>query len=173
MAKAKVVTPDNLGNTFKKDESSQKYQVNVDNSTITVNDQGQLVSNSTSKVDEVVWTGNISTNESPKSITLSKSCLGKTLTFFLVESSSTNLTDSDAQVYIVSFIIPEKIKETGGIFSHIFYLNRYQAPQTRIFYPHQILVLFKTLSISVPAADGTIISIDGTTDYICKQITMS
>lgn len=43
MSQLKVITPDNLGNTINKDESTKKWEVNVDNSTITVNEQGQLV----------------------------------------------------------------------------------------------------------------------------------
>lgn len=168
MAKAKVVTPDNLGNTFKKDESSQKFQVNVDNSTITVNDQGQLVSNSSSGTEEVVWTGNVN---SWTETTLSKSCIGKTLSFFLVESSSTNLTDSAASVYIVSFIIPEKVKETGGIFSHIFIFDKDNAPTSQRFNPYQLVNLFKILNVSVKR-DGITITISPD-EYVCKQITMS
>lgn len=43
MAKINVVTPTNIGKTIKKDEATKKFEVNVDNSTITVNPQGQLV----------------------------------------------------------------------------------------------------------------------------------
>ena len=43
MPKMKVIIPDNLGKTIKKDEATKKWEVNVDNSTITVNEQGQLI----------------------------------------------------------------------------------------------------------------------------------
>lgn len=43
MSKIKVIIPDNLGETIKKDEATKKWEVNVDNSTITVNEQGQLI----------------------------------------------------------------------------------------------------------------------------------
>ena len=43
MSKMNVIIPDNLGKTIKKDEATKKWEVNVDNSTITVNEQGQLV----------------------------------------------------------------------------------------------------------------------------------
>lgn len=45
MEKINVVTPTNLGKTIKKDTASKKFEVNVDNTTITVNEQGQLVAN--------------------------------------------------------------------------------------------------------------------------------
>ena len=45
MAKINVVTPTNLGKTIKKDEATKKFEVNVDNTTVTVNAQGQLVAN--------------------------------------------------------------------------------------------------------------------------------
>lgn len=43
MSKMNVIIPDNLGKTIKKDESTKKWDVNVDNSTITVNEKVQLV----------------------------------------------------------------------------------------------------------------------------------
>ena len=43
MSKMKVIIPDSLGKTIKKDEATKKWEVNVDNSTITVNEKGQLV----------------------------------------------------------------------------------------------------------------------------------
>ena len=43
MSKINVIIPDNLGKTIKKDEATKKWEVNVDNSTITVNEQGQLI----------------------------------------------------------------------------------------------------------------------------------
>lgn len=48
MAKINVVTPTNIGKTIKKNEATKKFEVNVDNSTITVNSQGQLVANAQS-----------------------------------------------------------------------------------------------------------------------------
>lgn len=49
MAKINVVTPTNLGNSFRKDTASKKFEVNVDGSTIKVNEQGQLVAKKLSK----------------------------------------------------------------------------------------------------------------------------
>lgn len=174
MAKAKVVTPDNLGNTFKKDESNQKYQVNIDNSTITVNEQGQLVSNSASSTDEVVWTGNVNSNQT---IALSKSCLGKTLSFFLVKSSSTNLTDPNATVYIASIYIPTTVSVTGGTFEYIFHKQDYDTigyiHEIRSVMPHlyKLANAAKNLIVT-PTKDGLSINIS-TNEYVCKQITMS
>ena len=43
MAKINVITPNNLGKGIKHNPETKKWEVNVDNSTITVNPQGQLV----------------------------------------------------------------------------------------------------------------------------------
>lgn len=43
MSKMNVIIPENLGKTIKIDKATKKWEVNVDNSTITVNEQGQLV----------------------------------------------------------------------------------------------------------------------------------
>ena len=43
MSNMNVIIPENLGKTIKIDKATKKREVNVDNSTITVNEQGQLV----------------------------------------------------------------------------------------------------------------------------------
>lgn len=48
MAKINVITPNNLGKGIKLNPQSKKWEVNVDNSTITVNPQGQLVAQGSS-----------------------------------------------------------------------------------------------------------------------------
>lgn len=48
MAKINVITPNNLGKGIKLNPASKKWEVNVDNSTITVNPQGQLVAQGSS-----------------------------------------------------------------------------------------------------------------------------
>lgn len=51
MAKINVITPNNLGKGIKHNPTSKKWEVNVDNSTITVNPQGQLVAQGSSGLD--------------------------------------------------------------------------------------------------------------------------
>lgn len=51
MAKINVITPNNLGKGIKHNPQSKKWEVNVDNSTITVNPQGQLVAQSSGGLD--------------------------------------------------------------------------------------------------------------------------
>lgn len=46
-----VIIPNNLGKTIKEDVSTNKWEVNVDNSTITVNEQGQLVAHGSGGLD--------------------------------------------------------------------------------------------------------------------------
>nr|DAT04367.1 MAG TPA: hypothetical protein [Caudoviricetes sp.] len=48
MAKINVITPNNLGKGITHNPQSKKWEVNVDNSTITVNSQGQLVAQGSS-----------------------------------------------------------------------------------------------------------------------------
>lgn len=57
MAKINVVTPTNLGKSFRKDIASKKFEVNVDNSTIKVNEQGQLVVKSVDK--DIITAGDL------------------------------------------------------------------------------------------------------------------
>lgn len=51
MAKINVITPNNLGKGIKHNPQSKKWEVNVDNSTITVNPQGQLVAQGSGGLD--------------------------------------------------------------------------------------------------------------------------
>ena len=51
MSKMNVIIPNNLGKTIKEDVSTNKWEVNVDNSTITVNEQGQLVAHGSGGLD--------------------------------------------------------------------------------------------------------------------------
>lgn len=51
MAKINVITPNNLGKGITHNPQSKKWEVNVDNSTITVNPQGQLVAQGSSGLD--------------------------------------------------------------------------------------------------------------------------
>ena len=51
MAKINVITPNNLGKGIKHNPETKKWEVNVDNSTITVNPQGQLVAQGSGGLD--------------------------------------------------------------------------------------------------------------------------
>ena len=51
MAKINVITPNNLGKGITHNPQSKKWEVNVDNSTITVNPQGQLVAQGSGGLD--------------------------------------------------------------------------------------------------------------------------
>lgn len=51
MAKINVITPNNLGKGITHNPQSKKWEVNVDNSTITVNSQGQLVAQGSGGLD--------------------------------------------------------------------------------------------------------------------------
>ena len=109
MAKINVVTPNNLGNTIKKDTASKKFEVNVDNSTITVNEQGQLVATGSAgdfRADNVVWEGSIDLN-SAQEITLSHDCRGKILHLFVV-SDDGSINDEDNFIGVVSIPVPAK-----------------------------------------------------------------
>ena len=109
MAKINVVTPTNLGKTIKKDEATKKFEVNVDNSTITVNEQGQLVAtvSNTATNDSTVWEGNVNLSNDTQ-LTLRKDCRGKTLHFFLMERENDNINNVNSEVLVMSMVIPEK-----------------------------------------------------------------
>ena len=109
MAKINVVTPNNLGNTIKKDNASKKFEVNVDNSTITVNEQGQLVATGSaggSRADGVVWEGSINL-KTTQEITLSHDCRGKILHFFLMLNDD-SINDESSLVEVISIPVPAK-----------------------------------------------------------------
>lgn len=121
MAKINVVTPNNLGNTIKKDNASKKFEVNVDNSTITVNEQGQLVANGTKpQGDSVVWEGSINL-ETVQEITLSHDCRGKILHLFVTLGGG-SINDEDSFVGVVSIPVPAKAFSAPAIvLLHSFY----------------------------------------------------
>lgn len=155
MAKINVVTPTNLGNSFRKDAASKKFEVNVDNSTIRVNEQGQLVAAGSS--ERTVWEGNVR-GSTRLTITLPESCAGKTLHFFLMPAEADRLNDPSKYALVASIPIPAKafdLEHDSRFGQPIYGVNT------------------GVLILRVKKGDGTQFVLEGTSNYFCKLITMS
>ena len=178
MAKINVVTPNNLGNTIKKDNASKKFEVNVDNSTITVNEQGQLVATGSageSRADGVVWEGSINL-ETVQEITLSHDCRGKILHLFITLGDG-SINDEDNIVGVISIPVPAKaFRAPATVILYSFYgiNNAYKA---LVIKPIKDSNGYKIMvgTRQALSTDGSDAGNDGDTKnaLICQLITMS
>lgn len=179
MAKINVVTPNNLGNTIKKDNASKKFEVNVDNSTITVNEQGQLVATGSageSRADGVVWEGSINLElGTAQEITLSHDCRGKILHFFLTLGDG-SINNEDSLVSVISVPVPAKAFRVPAIVLLYSTYNFYDNYRTFVIKPikdsngYKIMVDTSAALVTEGASNGE----DAPKNLLtCKLITMS